>query len=65
VVTKIVKPAFEGHPAKVEISPTRELVRPGICARAFLAGKSTYYNGFNLTSGVRFGFYAAENHDLR
>ncbi|CAN5141678.1 hypothetical protein BH09BAC6_BH09BAC6_31600 [soil metagenome] len=33
----------------------------GICAGGFLAGKSAYYNGFNLTSGVTFGFYAAEN----
>ena len=37
----------------------------GICAGAFLAGNSTYYNGFNLTSGVRFGFYAAENQGIR
>ncbi len=33
----------------------------GICAGAFLAGKSAYYNGFNLTSGVKFGFYNAVN----
>lgn len=31
----------------------------GICAGAFLAGSSKYYNGFNLT-GVTFGFYSAE-----
>jgi glutamine amidotransferase-like uncharacterized protein len=37
----------------------------GICASAFLAGKSRYYNGFNLTSGVTFGFYAAENNGIR
>jgi hypothetical protein len=37
----------------------------GICAGAFLAGNSIYYNGFNLTSGVRFGFYAAENQGMR
>src|SRR4051812_41101728 len=30
----------------------------GICAGAFLAGNSPY-NGLNLTSGVRFTFYAA------
>ena len=31
----------------------------GICAGAFLAGDGRgYYNGLNLTSGVRFGFYA-------
>jgi Peptidase family S51 len=37
----------------------------GICAGAFLAGNSTHYNGFNLTSGVKFGFYAAENQGIR
>jgi glutamine amidotransferase-like uncharacterized protein len=37
----------------------------GICAGAFLAGKSAYYNGFNLTSGTTFGFYAAENQGIR
>ncbi|HEY1951248.1 MAG TPA: BPL-N domain-containing protein [Gemmatimonadaceae bacterium] len=34
----------------------------GICAGAFLAGDGRgYYNGLDLTSGVRFGFYGAEN----
>ena len=33
----------------------------GICAGAFLAGKITGYNSLNLTRGVQFGFYAAEN----
>jgi glutamine amidotransferase-like uncharacterized protein len=38
----------------------------GICAGGFLAGNySPPYNGFNLTSGVRFGFYAAEGHGIR
>jgi len=32
----------------------------GICAGGFLAGNSAYYNGFNLASGARFGFYSAE-----
>jgi glutamine amidotransferase-like uncharacterized protein len=32
----------------------------GICAGAFFAGNSPY-NGLNLTSGVRFPFYAAES----
>ena len=32
----------------------------GICAGGFFAGNSPY-NGLNLTSGVRFSFYAAEN----
>ncbi|MCO5947186.1 BPL-N domain-containing protein [Mucilaginibacter flavidus] len=37
----------------------------GICAGGFLAGSSAYYNGFNLASGVCFGFYAAENQGTR
>ncbi len=37
----------------------------GICAGGFLAGDSAYYNGFNLTSGVKFGFYSAENQGIR
>ena len=36
----------------------------GICAGAFFAGK-TSYNGLNLTGGVRFPFYDAENHGIR
>jgi hypothetical protein len=36
----------------------------GICAGGFFAGNSPY-NGLNLTSGVRFGFYSAENHGIR
>jgi glutamine amidotransferase-like uncharacterized protein len=37
----------------------------GICAGGFLAGKSAYYNGFNLASGVTFGFYSAEEKNIR
>jgi glutamine amidotransferase-like uncharacterized protein len=37
----------------------------GICAGGFLAGNSSYYNGFNLADGVKFGFYAAENQGIR
>lgn len=37
----------------------------GICAGAFLAGNSAYYNGFNLTSGVTFAFYSAETKGIR
>jgi glutamine amidotransferase-like uncharacterized protein len=37
----------------------------GICAGAFLAGDSAYYNGFNLTSGVKFGFFADEARGIR
>jgi len=36
----------------------------GICAGAFFAGASPY-NGLNLTSGVRFPFYAAEARGVR
>lgn len=36
----------------------------GICAGAFFAGNSPY-NGLNLTSGVRFGFYSAEERGIR
>jgi len=36
----------------------------GICAGAFFAGNSPY-NGLNLTSGARFGFYAAEARGIR
>ena len=35
----------------------------GICAGAFFAGNSGY-NGLNLTSGVRFSFYAAEDRGI-
>jgi glutamine amidotransferase-like uncharacterized protein len=37
----------------------------GICAGGFLAGNSGYYNGLDLTSGVRFSFYSAENQGIR
>lgn len=38
----------------------------GICAGAFVAGDGGgYYNSLNLTSGIRFGFYAAENRGIR
>ena len=36
----------------------------GICAGAFFAGNSPY-NGLNLTSGVRFSFYAEESRGIR
>ena len=36
----------------------------GICAGGFLAGHASY-NSLNLTSGVRFGFYAAESRGIR
>src|SRR5262249_3307272 len=36
----------------------------GICAGAFFAGNSPY-NGLNLTSGVKFPFYALEDKGVR
>jgi len=36
----------------------------GVCAGGFIAGNSPY-NGFNLTSGVQFGFYAIESQGIR
>ncbi len=36
----------------------------GICAGAFF-GANSPYNGLNLTSGVRFGFYSAEHRGIR
>lgn len=36
----------------------------GICAGAFLAGHLGPYNSLNLTEGVKFGFYAAENQGI-
>ena len=37
----------------------------GICAGGFLAGDSSHYKSLNLTPGVTFGFYSAENHGIR
>jgi glutamine amidotransferase-like uncharacterized protein len=37
----------------------------GVCGGGFLAGNSSYYNGLNLTSGAKFGFYSAENLGIR
>ena len=37
----------------------------GVCAGGFFAGNSNYYNGLNLTSGVTFHFYSAENRGVR
>lgn len=51
--------------ANVRLAVKSGLNYLGICAGAFLAGKSTYYNGFDLTSGTTFGFYVAENKGIR
>jgi len=53
----------------VAVTSLRDAVRGGvnylgICAGAFFAGDSPY-NGLNLTSGVRFPFYAAEARGVR
>jgi glutamine amidotransferase-like uncharacterized protein len=38
----------------------------GICAGGFLAGSFPYpYKSFNLSSGVKFGFYSAEKNGMR
>jgi glutamine amidotransferase-like uncharacterized protein len=38
----------------------------GICAGGFLAGNFPHpYNSFNLTAGVKFGFYSAEGRGIR
>ena len=36
----------------------------GICGGALMAADSPDYNGFNLTGGVRFGFYADVNRGI-
>ncbi len=50
--------------AKVRGAVQNGLNYLGICAGAFFAANSPY-NGLNLTSGVRFGFYSAENRGIR
>ncbi len=37
----------------------------GVCAGAFLAGDTSYYDTFKLAAGVRFEFYSAEQHGVR
>ena len=51
-------------PARLRTATGRGLNYLGICAGAFFAGHSPY-NGLNLTSGVRFPFYGAEDHGIR
>jgi glutamine amidotransferase-like uncharacterized protein len=53
-----------GTSGKVRSAVQNGLNYLGICAGAFLAGNSPY-NGFNLTSGLRFEFYAAEMRGVR
>ena len=52
--------------ARIHDAVQRGMNYLGICAGAFLAGDGGgYYNSFNLTSGVRFGFYTAETRGVR
>jgi len=54
-----------GAAANIRSAVQHNLNYLGICGGAFLAGKAAYYNGLNLTSGVTFGFYSAENAGIR
>jgi glutamine amidotransferase-like uncharacterized protein len=54
-----------GTAANIRKAVTYGLNYLGICAGGFLAGKYRYYNGFNLASGVTFGFYSIENKGIR
>jgi glutamine amidotransferase-like uncharacterized protein len=53
-----------GTTANIRTAVQNGLNYLGICAGGFLAGNSPY-NGLNLTSGVKFGFYAAESRGVR
>ena len=53
-----------GATAKIHNAVQGGLNYLGICAGAFLAGHASC-NSLNLTSGVRFGFYAAERRGMR
>ena len=53
-----------GAAAKVHAAVRDGLSYLGICAGAFLAGRSPY-NGLDLTEGVRFDFYALEDRGVR
>lgn len=50
--------------AQIRAAVTNGLNYLGICAGAFFAGNSPF-NGVNLTAGVRFPFYAAEDRGIR
>lgn len=55
VMGKNLKPATG---AKIRSAVQSGLGYLGICGGALMAADSPDYNGFNLTGGVRFGFYA-------
>ena len=59
------KSLTKGTAANIRYAVQHGLNYLGICAGGFLAGSSAYYNGFNLTSGVKFGFYSAEKQGVR
>ena len=61
VIGKALKPDTS---AKIRKAVAKGLNYLGICAGAFFGGASPL-NGLNLTSGVRFGFYSAENHGIQ
>ena len=50
--------------AKIRSAVQRGLGYLGICGGALMAADSPDYNGFNLTGGVRFGFYADVNRGI-
>ena len=55
-----------GTSANVRNAVKRGLNYLGICAGGFLAGSfPAPYNSFNLSSGVKFGFYSAEKNGIR
>ena len=54
-----------GTTANIRNAVQKGLNYLGICAGGFLAGASSHYNSLNLTSGVNFGFYSAENQGIR
>jgi glutamine amidotransferase-like uncharacterized protein len=54
-----------GTAANIRNAVYRGLNYLGICAGGFFAGNSSYYNSLNLTSGMGFGFYSAENEGIR
>ena len=54
----------QGATANIRNAVQNGLNYLGVCAGAFLAGNSPA-NGLNLTCGVKFGFYAAEDRGIR
>jgi len=61
---QIGKNLTSGTAANVRAAVEHGLNYLGVCAGAFFAGDSPF-NGLNLTSGVKFRFYAAENQGMR